>query len=220
MDDVDVEVAGQSVAKEEFLGLLVNRDEQALDLLVRQLKAEKDSPGNTPGLVLFALAFRVKLTAYIRRFLGTDETLTGEAWNDTLYRVHSRIDKFDAENYKFTTWMFIQARHAAITRLRQHQGYRPRKDAAGADAAPSGDLSARQGAQRASALGRAMRRLSETERKLVRLHYLHGYKYVEIARDGLMGSVPEDHVRVYGNRAIKKLKEFFDEELDARREET
>jgi DNA-directed RNA polymerase specialized sigma24 family protein len=58
-----------------------------------------------------------------------------------------------------------------------------------------------------------MRKLTETERSLLRLRFVLGYSYREIAMEYLGEKMPEAHIRVYVNRSKRRLREFYEDAL-------
>lgn len=94
--DVDekVEVGGLLVVEVDFIKALRERNYEAEALLVDQLTADRSS-GSDHGLVLLSKAYRSRLLGYIKRICSGDEQAGLEAWNDTLLRVHSRVETYD-----------------------------------------------------------------------------------------------------------------------------
>jgi RNA polymerase sigma factor (sigma-70 family) len=213
-----IQVGGEFVQEASFLEALVTKEPDATRRLVAQIKTDHERRDKSaPGLVLFSKAFRGKLLGYLRHewFPGDSGTVE-EAWNDTLYRVWSRIDEFDASKSAFLTWATNQARYAALDlrRQRSREAGEELVEEVEEEETPEKDWAER--ISERDALRRAFRRLSEAERRLLWLRHVEEYKNVEIAREGLAGrELPEEHVRVYVNRAAQRLRKLYEEELAA-----
>lgn len=214
MDEAKWELSGQVFLEAQLVTRLRRGEADSINALVRQLRVEQGQSREISGLLAFNKAFRPRLFSYIRRLLKNEEELAKEAWNDTLYRVHTRIAKYDSSRYKFITWAFIQARHSALTLLRPHlRQIATTPEELGKEDVADVMVDSDDRALKSEAVKRAMRRLTETERKLLNLRFVEGYGNVEIARGHLAGAIPEEHVRVYVSRAAKRLKNFFNEEI-------
>jgi RNA polymerase sigma factor (sigma-70 family) len=203
---VDVTDAG-------FLASLTAGDPEATEWLLDRLRAERlAGPSEYEGLRLFARAFEGKLVAFLERFFAGDKQVALDAWNETLYRVRTRVDCYDAELSQFRTWATNEARYAALGLLRTWRRWRemPRltnwPDAAMEERDP---LTA---AERA-AIQRAFARLRERERDLLFYRFVLEWKPSELARD-LFGNMTEGHVRVALHRAIERARRYYLEELN------
>jgi RNA polymerase sigma factor (sigma-70 family) len=241
-------VGGAYVEELEFILALHKGELEATRRLVAQIKEDVAGGGkDSLGLRLLAKAFRGRVLGWLeRRWFPDDPELAKEAWNDTLWRVWSRINSYDERRSRILTWVMNQARYAALDLIksasRKHEiPYAGDEDAEMSTRGESGesrpsDLLAKRLIEEARrldesgesepltgdevrALRRALRRLKKEEQRILYLHYVLGYRYVEIARENLVGRVlPEEHVRVYGNRAAKRLGRFYEEELASQRE--
>jgi RNA polymerase sigma factor (sigma-70 family) len=182
-------------------------------------------------------ALRPKIVWWLeQKYFRRDWTRAEEAWNDALYRIWTRIEEYDASRARFVTWVWNQARWAALDLVRHHRAESREVPFAGEEvegtATGDGDAIAdlllralEAESERVStpaplpggeeaAIRRAFRRLSVTEQRLLWLHYVLGVPHVEIARRGLLEPpLPEEHLRVYVNRAAKRLHRFYEEEL-------
>src|SRR5262249_45434643 len=125
------------------------------------------------------------------------------------------IGDFDRRKSSFRTWVYNQARYSALDRKRAL--LRERRASwqtvstteTGHDHALDSVISRSE----TQAVKRAFGRLTETQRRLLWLTAVEGYKPVELAQQGFV-DLPADHVRVYVNRAAAKFKEFYAEELN------
>jgi RNA polymerase sigma factor (sigma-70 family) len=214
----------------QFLDALRAGDRAAGDWIVRQLLDDvAHARSDSPALLLIQLAFRGKVVGWLTRsrFAG-DERLALEVWNDTLFRLWARIEKFDPGRSAFQTWVWNQAKWAALDlkrKVAQSQREIPRgradevvdesrqeQEATRAFDEPHEPLTPAE----EEAVRRAMRRLAPAEQWLLRLRYVFGFEPVEIARRELAGrALPEDHVRVYIMRARQKLARLWAEESSA-----
>jgi RNA polymerase sigma factor (sigma-70 family) len=195
------------------------------------------------GVLLLSKAFRGKVLGWLEHhWFPDDPGMAEEAWNDTLVRVWTRINSYDEGKSAFRTWVWNKARYAALdlrksasrTRETPYAGDEEaelRRRAESGESRPSDRLAkelieeAERGfdgsgeseplsGDEARALRRALGRLTKEEQRLLYLRYVLGYRNVEIAREGLAGrELPEEHVRVYVNRAAKRLCRFYEEEL-------
>jgi RNA polymerase sigma factor (sigma-70 family) len=226
-----VEVDGHSAEVTAFISAVQRGDKQATRWLIAQMRQDLVAKSETaPGLILFSQAFRGKILGWIqyKRF-PHDPRAAEEVWNDTLVRVWSRIRSYDKSKSALLTWAMNQAKWAASDysadsrRNRETPAGTP-GDSPGRDASAL-TLSLLNEAKREAeepepltvfekrALSRARRRLTETQRRLLHLRFICDLSHGEIARSRLAGDIPEAHVRVYVNRAAKRLRCFYDEEL-------
>lgn len=197
---------------DELLDGLRSNARDAQQELVQRIRQDKEAANTAaPGLVLMSSAYRPRVIPFLRRLcFGRDENAL-EAWNDTLFRVWDKIETFDETKSTFRTWVFNQARYAgmAITRREGRQGRPvPVEQDRAEDDVPEPRTQREQ-----RALQTGWKRLSETEQEFLKLRFIEGYEPVEIARRFLGGRIPEEHVRVYVNRAVQRLRRFYDEEL-------
>jgi RNA polymerase sigma factor (sigma-70 family) len=219
-----VGLGGTTHQRSQLVDKLRRGDKQATDSVVIQLRDEAADNGDAPGLFVVQLAFREPVTRWLQKKGLANEATVADIWNDTLLRVHLNVDAFDATRSSFRTWVFNQARYAALDYGRRSRRIsdeaeslsdemvRPRRmrEPASYDEDP---VVERLDEDQRKALVSAWRRLSDTERELLRLRIVDGYGNVEIARGQLEGRIPEDHVRVYFNRALRRLRQFFDDEM-------
>lgn len=226
-----VEVDGHSVEVTAFISAVQLGDQQATRWLIVQMRQDLVAKSETaPGLILFSQAFRGKILGWIqyKRF-PHDPRAAEEVWNDTLLRVWSRIGSYDESRSALLTWAMNQAKWAAGDYLRHSR--RNQETAAGTPGdSPGKDTSAltlsllneaKREAEEPEpltvfekrALTRALGRLSETQQRLLHLRFTCELSHGEIARSTLAGDIREEHVRVYVNRAAKRLRCYYDEEL-------
>jgi RNA polymerase sigma factor (sigma-70 family) len=230
-------VGGIQVEEASFIEALRRRDLEAERRLVQQLREDFRNVDRSPrGLLLLQRAFRGSIVGWLQRDLLRGDLQTAEeAWNDALFRVWSRIEQYDEDRSRFLTWVWSQARWAALDLKRKSEArrdipYAGEERAAEPEGGDEGiDLLARSLEKEAArwvdepepatrfeerAIKRALDRVTETEQWLLRLRYVHGFRNVDIARKGLLEHpLPEEHVRVYVNRAAKRLRKYYEEEL-------
>ena len=107
-----------SVGRDQRLIAALERgDDGATRRLVDRLRLEQDgSASEYAALTIFAWAFRGKIVAFlVRDFFDGDHEVVSEAWNDTLFRVRTRVRGFDPQRSRFRTWATNEARYAALT---------------------------------------------------------------------------------------------------------
>jgi RNA polymerase sigma factor (sigma-70 family) len=214
VENARIVVAGRRVSEEAFLEALGNNDDEATRLIVRQLKGDVGE-GGSHGLALVSRAYYCSVNQFLLRRLNDDQESASEAWNDTLMRIYTRIDKFDRHKSSFRTWVYNQAAYAALDRKRLLLRSRPAASTGEALDEPVSEhprestLSHRE----TRAVRRAFARLTETQRRLLWLTAIEGYRPSELATEGFV-DLPAEHVRVYVNRAAAKLNAFYREELD------
>jgi RNA polymerase sigma factor (sigma-70 family) len=213
--DQEILVDGVPVRESAFVNALRANDKHSAALLVRQLI--KDTRGGTShlGLVLLSRAFRGLILGYLRSIWFPDDPDTAaEVWNDVLLRVHTRIGDFDPSRSGFLTWLFNQARWAALDTRRKQRRLEDRMS--GEEIPDQADEAVEMPHiwtnTEAAAFRRAWKGLTTTERNLLRARFIDGYGHVEIARNQLAGKIPEEHVRVYVSRAVRQFKRLLDEE--------
>lgn len=220
MGDPYLAVAGRQLLESAFIGALRRREPDATSLLIKQMRQDRiKDDGSDLGLVLLSKAFRGMILSYLNRhWFQSDPESAQEAWNDTLARVYSQIGAYDPTKSTFLTWVFNQARYAALDIRRAL-----RRNAKGMAAqvivergAAHEEMESPLSVTETNALQRAWRRLGERERKLLHLRYVQGYGNVEIARNHFSGDLPEEYVRVYVGRAVRRLKKWYEEELGRR----
>jgi RNA polymerase sigma factor (sigma-70 family) len=193
-------------------------NEVVLRDLVLQVRANRAAGAGRPVVLDFVCrSFSRQVRTFLRnKFFQDDATLVEEVWNETLQRVYQRIDRFDSTRSKFSTWLLNQAQYASLDRLRERQRIRAREvlTAPKEIARPQADPAAIVIEEvEGAALRRAFPRMSSLDQEVLVLRHLLGCRFVEIARHRLAGDLPEEHVRVYANRASKRLIKLFEEEL-------
>jgi RNA polymerase sigma factor (sigma-70 family) len=222
--------------EQAFIGALRRREPEAERQVVRQLREDlRNGGGQARGLSLLQHAFRSAIVGWLQhKWFKGDVRTAEEAWNDTLYRVWTRLEQYDENRSRFPTWVWNQARYAALDLLRKPETgrdipYAREERADDAKEQEALDPLARGLEEEAKrqfdepepltrmeerAIRQALRRLSNTEQWLLRLRYVHGFRNVDIARQELAGRpLPEEHVRVYVNRAAERLRTYYEQEL-------
>jgi RNA polymerase sigma factor (sigma-70 family) len=200
----------------EVLAGLEHGDVEMSDRVVRQVRADRAAGvGVSEVLTAVCTAFRPKIMSYLRaKWFTDDESAVEDVWAETLERVYNRIEAFDARRSKFRSWVYSQSIWAAQDWLRREKRWR----GAGELSEP-GDQVAELGstleAAEAGAIRRAFAAMSRQEQELLFLRHVLGCRHVEIARHRLAGELPEEHVRVYTNRATKRLERRYQDELAA-----
>jgi RNA polymerase sigma factor (sigma-70 family) len=194
-------------------------DERAVRSLVEEvLRDRAERRPQSRALALVCAAFRPGIVAFLgRQFFRGDDQTVAEVWNETLERAYFRIERFDSKRSKFSTWLFYQARYASLDWIRERDRDARLPDLGLelqiehlADPLSSLMIDVQEGALR-----RAFMRLNEQQQRLLFLRHVLGCRHAEIARHRLSEAVPEEHVRVYVNRATKKLRELYAEESTA-----
>jgi RNA polymerase sigma factor (sigma-70 family) len=194
-------------------------DERAVRSLVEEvLRDRAERRPQSRALALVCAAFRPGIVAFLgRQFFRGDDQTVAEVWNETLERAYFRIERFDSKRSKFSTWLFYQARYVSLDWIRERDRHARLPDLGLelqgehlADPLSSLMIDVQEGALR-----RAFMRLNEQQQRLLFLRHVLGCRHAEIARHRLSEAVPEDHVRVYVNRATKKLRELYAEESTA-----
>jgi RNA polymerase sigma factor (sigma-70 family) len=164
-------------------------------------------------LRLFAKAFRGKLFAFlVRDFFEGDEQTALDAWNETLYRVRTRVGSFEPSRSAFRTWAWNQARYAALSlrrnwrRWREMQGLTDVTD-------PLADVGDPITAAEQAALYRAFSRLRPRERLLLFYRFVLEWKPRELAAE-LFTEMSAGQIRVAVHRAVERARRFYLEELN------
>jgi RNA polymerase sigma factor (sigma-70 family) len=76
----------------------------------------------TAGASCFYNRHSARVVGWLEQaFFAGDFQTAEEAWNDTLYRVWSRVEKYDEARSRFTTWVWNQARYAALDLRRKRR---------------------------------------------------------------------------------------------------
>jgi RNA polymerase sigma factor (sigma-70 family) len=228
----------KSIQGEEGLVDALRRGEPEAERRVVSLLREelRNGGSNNRGLLLLQEAFRNRVVGWLTHtFFAGDLPTAEEAWNDTLYRVWTRVKQYDESRSRFGTWVWNQARYAALDLRRKRRADREvpypgeEPSSKGGEGEETTDVLRKrldEGAMREfeepepltraeeRAIRRALGRLTNTEQWLLRLRYVYGFRNVDIARQELAGRpLPEEHVRVYVNRATKRLRAYYEEEL-------
>lgn len=205
-------------------GLRQNHPHHTKLVVDELLASRKATMDGLACMQLIPLAFRDQILGYLeaRTFEGRPE-LANEAWNDALYRVYERIESYDSSRSKLRTWIFNQARWAALAVLRRELRARlvPTEDLADeladteerTSVGVEEEVAEKPTKRELGALRRAHRRLTETQQVLLELRFLEDCPYEVIARDKLLAGIPVEHLPVYANRAKDKLARFFAEEM-------
>jgi RNA polymerase sigma factor (sigma-70 family) len=207
-----VRVADVDVDESEFTDRLRESERSAVRLLLKQLKHDQATSGST-GLALVSKAFSSKLMSFLKRFFRDLDDPTShaeEALNDTLVRILSRCAEYDYGRAKFRTWVFQQARYAALDirrTARREAGLEP----VGGDSFDTHEVPLTEREKRA--LRRAFRSLTPTQQRLLHARYVQEHSPTEISRLGLAEGIQETHVKVYVNRAATKLAQRYSDEL-------
>jgi len=197
------------VDEAEFVARLRSGDREASRRVVLQIEGDrKAGSGNSTGLEMFSKAFRPKVLAFQAQFLG-DDGAAEEAWNDVLVDVWEHVSTYEERRAKFSTWVFERAKYAARRRKRQ---LRKEQRQVGIGETPQVIPEPLTRSQR-QAVRRAFRRLNETQQKLVLLNSVAGLSPAEIVTSGKIPGCPVEHIRVYLNRAYKRLRNLYEEEL-------
>jgi RNA polymerase sigma factor (sigma-70 family) len=212
VEDAKIVVGGRRVPEGQFLEALRNNDDEATRLIVQQIKQDV-AVGDSHGLTLVSRAYFGSIRPFLLRKLDGDDEGASEAWNDTLMRIYTRIDEFDRHKSSFRTWIYNQAGYSALDRNRALLRERRAPQALSTEASRDPALDSVLTGPEVRAVRRAFGRLTETQRRLLWLTAIEGYKPAELAQQGFV-DLPADHVRVYVNRAAAKFKEFYTEELN------
>jgi RNA polymerase sigma-70 factor (ECF subfamily) len=200
-------VSGGRADEGDFVEAVANKDEAATQRLVEQLKEDQKSGGSL-GLRLVSLAFGARVEEFLASRFAGDRAAAEEAWNDTLLRIFLRIETFDASRSSFRTWVYNQARYAALDRRRALS----RPSGLPFERFASDDVSPLTTHER-DALREAFKKLNETQRRLLWERFVFEREPAEIARQPEFVGVPADHIRVYVNRAAARLREVYEEIL-------
>jgi RNA polymerase sigma-70 factor (ECF subfamily) len=163
------------------------------------------------GLALLIRAFQGPVCRFIAVHVASAEDVE-ELWEQTLERSWARIESFDPRRSKLRTWLYNQAHYAMLDYHRERRRRREHPALHEVPYDPLSDLAESLTATEASALKRAFRRLSNTERLLLWARYVEGCPPSKIADSYLDGSIPSHHVKVYVARAAARLRRLFDEE--------
>jgi RNA polymerase sigma factor (sigma-70 family) len=219
-----VRVAGLDVDEATFISKVRAKEAAATRRLVRQLREDGET-GSSLGIRLVSAAFGREVAAFISRITHPDETDVESLVLETLQRVYTRIGSYEATRSAFRTWVYEQARYAALDWRREREKtpepLEPDEVDAGrpveADlsrAADPAQASLLLSNREAAAVRRAFRTLKPTERELLWRRYVEGWTPSEMSRAGFAKGVPEEHVRVYVNRAAKKLAAALQREME------
>jgi RNA polymerase sigma-70 factor, ECF subfamily len=195
----------------ELVDSLRSKQRHETDLVIAQLKEDlRVGASDSDALYAISRAFRPAVRGWLRnQWFRDDPATVDEVWNDTLLRIYSRINAFDPTKSKFTTWIVNQARFAALDALRRQ----PSQPATGTTEAAIEITAEPLTDRERAALRQSWRHLTRTERQILHLRIVLHLTYAEIAGD-LGGELPEAHVRVYCARALKRLRRFYEKEMD------
>jgi RNA polymerase sigma factor (sigma-70 family) len=210
-----VRVGGRYVEESTLIDGISRGDPALLDALVLQVRNDRTRGGRrSPALEIVCTAFRTQVRRFLRGRYRLDEESLKEVWNDTLLRVYDRLEAFDPQRSALRTWVFNEAIFATRERLtemkRQTRGDGLALEAGGR---PNDPMATLMRDFDASAIRRAYLRLNHQQQKLLFLKHVLGCRHTEIARHRLAGELPEEHVRVYVNRASERLRDLYAQEL-------
>ena len=214
-----VNVGGSDVVLRDVVLKMRAGDPDASRLIVSQIRTERDADSrDSLGLTILTLAFERIVQSWLTKvFFDGREDLADEAWNDALLTAWRRINQFDTHRSSFRTWFFNLAKWSAMSILRTEERAAMRVQRVAEvetadDVYDSLEEYYSYDEKLNAALERAMARLTDAQRRYVQLRVVHGLSHSEISQH-LGGSVPTDHVRVYVNRAIRRLRAIFEEEV-------
>jgi RNA polymerase sigma factor (sigma-70 family) len=205
-----VVIEGRVLTEGALVDALRSKERTETRLIVEQLKEDlRVGARDSDALYVISRAFRPAVRGWLRqRWFRNDASTVDEVWNDTLLRIYSRINSYDPTKSEFATWILNQARYGALDTLRRQPKGRYVPFGPTSTEVVIEPLTQRE----REALRRAWRHLTRTERQLVHLRLVLNLSYAEIAAD-LGGELPEAHVRVYAARALKRLRQFYDQEM-------
>jgi RNA polymerase sigma factor (sigma-70 family) len=207
---------GRQVAAGAVASDLQSGDARLVADVVRQVLDDRaQRRPRSEALILICAAFRPRITLFLRQFFPNDPSALEEVWNDTLERAYYRIERYDSRKSAFGTWLFNQARYVSLERLRQLQRTARREFPAGwleerVENDPLAEVLDDKTEQ--LTMRRAFLRMNDLDQKLLFLRLVLSCRNVEIARHRLVRELPEEHVRVYVNRAAQKLRKLFEDE--------
>jgi RNA polymerase sigma factor (sigma-70 family) len=119
--------------------------------------------------------------------------------------VITRIEKYDASRSKFSTWIFNQGKYAALNELRRCNRER-RSEVAATSIETVEEIELYESSfsdDERRAAASALRRLTVSERELIRQRLVLDLSYDEIF-EALGGSIKREHLRIYVSRAITR----------------
>lgn len=206
-----VKLGDRLVAVDALYRSLGERDSAETTLIVAALR---DPATADDALYAIVMCMKRPVQGVLRHNWLQDEDSVNEAWTDCLVRVHRRISSFDPLRSSFKTWVFNEAKYAALD-LRRRDAQERLQDRATERATPrvetwDDDIEPLTPRERAG-LSRAQRRLTRTERALLDMKYVEGMSYGEIAE--ATGVENRDTLRVAVFRAARKLDRMYREEL-------
>jgi RNA polymerase sigma factor (sigma-70 family) len=209
-----VMVDGRRISVSALVEALGEGDVDVADAVVGQVRADRASgAGVSDVLTAVCTAYRPAIKRYLAWRLGGDLEAVEDVWSETLMRVYERIDEFDSSRAKFRTWVHRQAEWAGWDWLRTKAAWdRGDSVAVFGDSQALDPEWAHERELRSAAMRRAFARLTRQEQELLFLRHVLGCRHVEIARHRLVDDLPEEHVRVYANRATRRLGRLFHEE--------
>jgi RNA polymerase sigma factor (sigma-70 family) len=212
MSQATIRLGGKVFDEYEFVERMKKRDPGALALVVGELRTERAmQPKFGVGLYVVSRAFRPLVIGYLLRdWFRDDPESADEAWNEALWRIHTRIEEYDPQRSGLVTWIINQARYAAMDAKRRVRAGAPVHERL----VVWDDEVAPLTSEEKRALDRARARLTDLENRLLTLRVVEGRTNNEIARDFFDDAYSDLQVRVYVHRAIKRLATFFDEELE------
>jgi DNA-directed RNA polymerase specialized sigma24 family protein len=185
-------------------------------LIHQQLLADvENKASHSEGLLAVNIVWKRPVCRFvIGKYLSHDEDQQ-EVWIQALALIHARIRKYDFTKCSLATWVFNQGKYAALNDVRRRHRERRADEAAYAHGRVDTlefDMSSFTERENRAAR-RALKRLSENERRLVEQRVLLDRSYDEMYEDN-DGSIKREHLRIYVARAISNLKRLTNEELE------
>ena len=209
-----VRLGGHVVGVAQLQDALKERDSDLVRSVVQLLQG--DSSQQEEALYAVQRALRGTVRAWLRRDWFKDDASIEDVWIRTLARISARTASFDPSRSAFATWVFNQAKYAALDYRRELAAelrVEQRDRALRPEPAVEWDDEREPITDREKdCLRRAKRKLSDTERRLLELRYEEERSYAEILEEtGLNTSVSNLRVNVF--RAARKLKGLYEGEL-------
>ena len=192
---------------------LRRKDSDVTDLLVRVLRQESSAQArDSQALEVISLVLRGNIMRYLTRAQQLSAQAAQEVWNDTLLRIFLRADTYDPARSEFITWVFNQARYAALDHKRRIGRVLEAPSAQVTELATEDELPEPLANRERSALAKAMARLNPTQRLLLEMRYAQDLGPTEISRR-LEGELTPEEVRVYVFRARRRLADLYSAEM-------
>lgn len=199
----------------EVARLIRKNDDATLQRLVAVLVEEAEAGDeDSQGLLALAKAEYGSLQGWFRsKWFHQDEPLVQEAWNETLFRVFTRITSYVSDGRPFMSWVYNQARFAALDILRRERNQLRIPDKLkvwSQDYEPETDWVMTR--REEDAKRRALAGLTSQEQLLLEFHFVQGMTYDQIF-DELHERIPREQLRVYVARAVKRFVAAYEVEL-------